>query len=86
MIFPQYRKRFDNKAFYKVTSFTTFEEIQLIGKRYFFLNVHAKKYFEQLQVRSMLNLEIELHQMSTKEEYEEQFARAKEYISRKDKG
>jgi len=31
MDFPQYRKRFDNKSFYKVTSFTTFEEVQLVG-------------------------------------------------------
>lgn len=85
MIFPQYRKRFDNKAFYKVTSFTTFEEVQLIGKRFFFLNVHAKRYFEQLQVKSMLDLEIELHQMSTEAEYEEQYALAKAYIALKNK-
>lgn len=85
MEFPQYRKRFDNKSFYKITSPTSFEEVQLIGKRFFFHLVQAKKYFEQLQVQSMLHLEIELYQDSTVEEFEEQFQLAKEYLDSKKK-
>ena len=77
MDFPQYRKRFDDKSFYKVTSFTTFEEIQLVGKRFFMHSVHAKKYFEKLYIQDMLASEIprlpagrEMFQMSTEEEFE----------------
>lgn len=80
MVFPQYRKRFDNKSFYKITSLTTFEEIQLIGKRFFIHVVHAKKYFEQLQVQDMLNAEIEMYQTSNEEEFENQCQKAKEYL------
>ncbi|PWH86435.1 hypothetical protein [Brumimicrobium oceani] len=83
MDFPQYRKRFDNKSFYKVTSFTTFEEVQLVGKRFLIHVVHAKKYFEQLQIQDMLASEIEMYQMSEESEFEEQFQAAKEYIALK---
>lgn len=84
MVFPQYRKRFDNKSFYKVTSLTTFEEVQLVGKRFFVHVVLAKKYFEQLQVQEMLKAELEMYQMSSEEEFEAQYQKAKEYIRNKD--
>ncbi|RFC53688.1 hypothetical protein [Brumimicrobium aurantiacum] len=83
MDFPQYRKRFDNKSFYKVTSFTTFEEVQMVGKRFLFHDVHAKKYFEQLQIQDMLVAEIDMYQMSTAEEFDNQFESAKAYIEQK---
>lgn len=83
MDFPQYRKRFDNKSFYKVTSFTTFEEVQLVGKRFLIHVVHAKKYFEQLQIQDMLASEMEMYQMSEESEFEEQFQAAKEYVEKK---
>ncbi len=85
MDFPQYRKRFDNKSFYKVTSFTTFEEVQLVGKRFLIHVVHAKKYFEQLQIQDMLVSEIEMYQLSEEIEFEEQYQAAKEYILNKEK-
>lgn len=85
MDFPQYRKRFDNKSFYKVTSFTTFEEVQLVGKRFLIHLVHAKKYFEQLQIQDMLASEIEMYQLSEESEFEEQYLAAKEYILNKEK-
>ena len=85
MDFPQYRKRFDNKSFYKVTSFTTFEEVQLVGKRFLIHVVHVKKYFEQLQIQDMLVSEIEMYQLSEEIEFEEQYQAAKEYILNKEK-
>ena len=84
MDFPQYRKRFDNKSFYKVTSFTTFEEVQLVGKRFLIHVVHAKKYFEQLQIQDMLASEMEMYQMSIESEFEEHYKAAKEYILNKE--
>jgi hypothetical protein len=83
MDFPQYRKRFDNKSFYKVTSFTTFEEVQLVGKRFLIHLVHAKKYFEQLQIQDMLTSEMEMYQRSEESEFEEQFQAAKVFIENK---
>ena len=83
MDFPQYRKRFDNKSFYKVTSFTTFEEVQLVGKRFLIHVVHAKKYFEQLQIQDMLTSEMEMYQMSEELEFEEQFQAAKKFVENK---
>ncbi|RYM33482.1 hypothetical protein ERX46_11120 [Brumimicrobium glaciale] len=83
MDFPQYRKRFDNKSFYKVTSFTTFEEVQLVGKRFLIHLVHAKKYFEQLQIQDMLTSEMEMYQRSEESEFEEQFQAAKMFIENK---
>ncbi|HLW29570.1 MAG TPA: hypothetical protein VKX29_01825 [Brumimicrobium sp.] len=83
MDFPQYRKRFDNKSFYKVTSFTTFEEVQLVGKRFLIHVVHAKKYFEQLQIQDMLTSEMEMYKMSEASEFEEQYKTAKEYVLNK---
>lgn len=80
MVFPQYRKSFDEKSFYKITSLTTFEEVQLIGKRFFIYDVHAKKYFEQLKVQEMLNTDIGLFQTSNEEEFERFYKTAKEYI------
>ena len=84
MDFPQYRKRFDNKSFYKVTSFTTFEEVQLVGKRFLIHVVHAKKYFEQLQIQDMLASEMEMYQMSDESEFEEQYEAAKQYVLNKE--
>jgi len=83
MDFPQYRKRFDNKSFYKITSLTTLEEVQLVGKRFLVHVVHAKKYFEQLQIQDMLTSEMEMYQMSNESEFEEQYQAAKEYIQNK---
>ncbi len=83
MNFPQYRKRFDNKAFYKVTSFKAFEEIQLIGKRFFFLNVHADKYFEKLRVQELLEVDNNLYTECSKEEFNKIEQLANEYLSRK---
>jgi len=84
MDFPQYRKRFDNKSFYKVTSFTTFEEVQLVGKRFLIHVVHAKKYFEKLQIQDMLASEIDMYQMSVEKEFEEQWQAAKVYVEGKE--
>ncbi|HTO38941.1 MAG TPA: 2-oxoglutarate and iron-dependent oxygenase domain-containing protein [Brumimicrobium sp.] len=80
MEFPQYRVRFDNKAFYKITSLTTFEEVLLVGKRFNIHLVHAEKYFEQMQVHEMIKGNSEMYKMSTEKEFEKQFKAAKEYI------
>ncbi len=80
MDFPQYRKRFDSKSFYKITSPTSFEEILLIGQRFYMYSIVAEKYFEQLQVQDMLEANIALYKMSDKKEYVEKYKAAKIYL------
>jgi hypothetical protein len=40
--FPQYRKYPNNKSYFKVLSNDSFEEIHVVGKRYFLTKVDAK--------------------------------------------
>lgn len=40
--FPQYRKYPNNKSFFKVLSNDSFEEVQIIGSKYFLTKVVAK--------------------------------------------
>jgi len=40
--FPQYRKYPNNKSFFKVLSSEAFEEINVIGKKFFLTKVEAK--------------------------------------------
>lgn len=83
MDFPQYRKRFDNKSIYKITSLTSFEEVQLIGKRFYIYSIEAKKYFEQLQVLDMLEAEIELYKPSSEKEFMGYYKAARDYLDDK---
>jgi hypothetical protein len=69
MDFPQYRKRFDSKSFYKIINERTFEEVQLIGDKVFKHNIKADKYFEIIQVQDMLKTEGGMYFVSTELEY-----------------
>lgn len=67
--FPQYRKLFNEKAFYKIIDARHFEEIQLFGSRKTTYNFTAEKYPEILRIQDMLNLESGFLE-SDREEYE----------------
>jgi hypothetical protein len=67
--FPQYRKLFNEKAFYKINSDRHFEEIQLFGSRSVSYAFTAEKYPEMVRIQDMLNL-AEGFLESSKEEYE----------------
>ncbi len=69
MDFPQYRKRFDQKSFYKIDNASTFEEVQLIGDKKFIHSINADKYFEKMRIQEMLLAENEMFLVSTEEEY-----------------
>ena len=69
MEFPQYRKRFDNKSFYKVINEQTFEEVQMIGEKSFLHQLQATKYFEQLLIQDILACKDGLYEVITEEEY-----------------
>ena len=55
--FPQYRKLFNEKSFYKIIDERHFEEIQLMGSRKMTYSFTAEKYPEILKIQDMLNLE-----------------------------
>lgn len=69
MDFPQYRKRFDSKSFYKIINERTFEEVQLIGDKVFVHKIKADKYFEIIQIQDMLKAEGEMYLVSNEVEY-----------------
>lgn len=71
MDFPQYRKRFDNKSYYKIINERTFEEVQLIGDKVFIHNIKAEKYFEIIRVQEMIEAEGEMYNLCSAIEYEE---------------
>lgn len=54
--FPQYRKLFNEKVFYKISDERHFEEIQLLGSRKITYAFTAEKYPEILRIQDMLNL------------------------------
>ena len=67
--FPQYRKLFNEKAFYKIIDDRHFEEIQLVGSRTMTYAFTAEKYPEIIRIQDMLEL-AEGYLESTSEEYE----------------
>ncbi len=54
--FPVYRKLSNNKRFYKISDFNTFEEIQIIGKKHVKITIEANKYPELLLIMDFINL------------------------------
>jgi len=69
MDFPQYRKRFDSKSFYKIVNERNFEEVQLIGDKVFVHKIKADKYFEIIQIQDMLKAEGDMYRMSEETEF-----------------
>ncbi len=53
--FPQYRKLFNDKSFFKITDDRNFEEIQVVGKKYVSYTFKAQQYFEILKVSELLD-------------------------------
>ncbi len=65
--FPQYRKLFNEKAFYKIIDDRHFDEIQLLGSRKMMYAFTAEKYPEILKIQDMLNLETGYLECDSKE-------------------
>lgn len=70
MDFPQYRKRFDNKSFYKLLNSRMLEEVQLIGDKAFIHYIEAKQYFEIIRLQEILNCQDNQYLLSDQEEYQ----------------
>jgi hypothetical protein len=54
--FPQYRKLSNEKSFFKILNNSTFQEVQLIGKKKLFHTTEAKQYPEMLKIQDLLQL------------------------------
>jgi hypothetical protein len=70
MDFPQYRRRFDNKSFYKLLNERTLEEVQLIGDKAFIHRLEATQYFEIIRLQEILACEGDQYFDATEEEYD----------------
>lgn len=55
MNFPLYRKYKNNKSYFKVIDLENFQEIKVVGSKYFVSNVRAKVYPEKLFILSLLS-------------------------------
>jgi len=71
MDFPQYRRRFDNKSFYKFINERTMEEVQLIGEKAFVHMIEATQYFEIVRLQEILDGADQQYFASNAEEYEQ---------------
>jgi hypothetical protein len=56
MEFPVYRKRINNKNFYKILSEDEFIELQIIGKKINIYKVKAKIYPDFLLIKDLINI------------------------------
>ena len=54
--YPIYRKRKNNKSFYKINSFQQFEEIQIVGKKFNYYIIEVLQYPEKLLLLDMISL------------------------------
>ena len=70
MDFPQYRKRFDNKSFYKIINEQSMEEVQIIGEKKFFHQLKADKYFEKVLISEVLEAASDLYEKISWEEWQ----------------
>lgn len=70
MDFPQYRKLFNERSFYRIRSDRSFDEIQLIGSKAYFHRFEVEKYPELVRIQEMLEFSHGFAN-STKEEFEE---------------
>ncbi|MDX1446005.1 hypothetical protein [Lishizhenia sp.] len=52
--FPQYRRLFNGKSYYKITSSKEFIELQQVGEKWFRYEIKAAQYFEILRLNDML--------------------------------
>lgn len=70
--YPQYRKYPNEKAFFKITSETTFEELTIIGSNYGLVKFEAKNFLDRHLISDMVNLMGNNWIMIDESEYEKQ--------------
>lgn len=67
--FPQYRKLFNDKSFFKIIDERNFLEIQVVGKKYVLYTFKADQYFEILKVQEVLDQNNPLYHSLSEEEF-----------------
>ena len=71
--FPLFRKFDHERSFFKIISPTQFVEIQIMGKRYFKYDVHAKILPDFQLITDIINLHNNHWIEATEEEFEKAF-------------
>lgn len=69
MEFPQYRKYKNNKHFFKITSYSEFEEIHFIGTKTLVTKHHAKILPDRNLIQDLLHDVGKTCEMSSEDEY-----------------
>ncbi len=54
--YPIYRKRKNNKSFYRIISSNSFEEIQIMGSKFIFYSFTISQYPEILMLMEMISM------------------------------
>lgn len=67
--FPQYRKLFNDKSFFKILDERNFQEIQIVGDKYTLYTFKAEQYFEILKVNEILEMTNSLYTRISEEEF-----------------
>lgn len=58
MDFPQFRKLTNGLVYYKIVNERQFEEIQIVGTKYFYYEHKVDKYPEIIRIQEMLTFDI----------------------------
>lgn len=56
MVFPVYRKRVNDKHYYRIDGVESFVELQVVGDKVFQFEFSAKIYPDKVMINDMLNL------------------------------
>ena len=68
--YPIYRKRKNNRSFYKINSAYQFDEIQIMGTKYILYSFTISQYPEIVMLMEMIAMENDLYQELDKDEWE----------------
>lgn len=68
--FPIYRKYHGDRTFFKVTSYTTFEELNIIGKYYRLEHFHARILPDRNYIMDMIENRESNWEISSEKEFE----------------
>lgn len=68
--YPIYRKRKNNRSFYKINSVNQFDEIQSMGTKYIFYSFTISQYPEILMLMDMIAMTNDLYEEFDNNEWE----------------
>jgi len=74
--FPVYRKYKNNKSYFKISSLTDFEELQIVGSKIFHRQIKVQQYPEKVFINDLLYQFQEMAEEVTKDEFDKLLKKA----------